>query len=72
MERTRVRDCACDTQRLDTFNNTLDIWFARYQLSRCRADNSRAVCIVDVDISVAFMHADADEEIIVRCPRDVV
>ena len=72
-EDVRARLCVRefkDSQRLDTFSNTPDSWFARYQLSRCRADQDRAVCIVD--ISVAFMHADVAQEIIVRCPRDVV
>ena len=61
-------------KRDDIFSGTPDAWFMRFQINRCRLSDwgnpsPRAICVVD--ISVAFMHADAAEEIIVKVPPGV-
>ena len=55
--------------RDDVFSGTPDSWIARFQIRRCAADRDRAIAIID--ISVAFMHADIEEHIIVKVPPGV-
>ena len=55
--------------RDDVFSGTPDSWIARFQIRRCAADRDRAIAIID--ISVAFMHADIEEHLIVKVPQGV-
>ena len=55
--------------RDDVFSGTPDSWIARFQIRRSAADSTRAIDFID--ISVAFMHADIEEHIIVKVPRGV-
>ena len=56
-------------KRDDVFTGTPDSWIARFQIQRCASDQKRAMCIID--ISVAFMHADIEEHLIVKGPQGV-
>ena len=61
-------------KRDDIFSGTPDAWFMRFQNNRCRQSdwgNPSPRGIGVVDISVAFMHADAAEEIIVKVPPGI-
>ena len=63
-----------ESKRHDLFSGTPDARFMRSQKNRCRKSDwgnpcPRAICVND--ISVAFMHADAEEEIIVKVPPGV-
>ena len=55
-----------NNKRDDVFSGTPDSWYARFQILRCSADRNRAIMIIDV--SVAFMHAEAEDEIICKVP----
>ena len=56
-------------KRLDTFAAMPDSFFVRFQLLKCSANKDFAVLIIDV--SVAFMHADIEEEINVKVPAGI-
>ena len=51
------------------FAATPDTFFMRYVLSHAAQDPDRVIMIVD--ISVAFMHARTDENIVVKVPSDI-
>ena len=64
-----VREYKSEGSRNDTFACTPDTWFLRYVVSRASMDRDLAILIVD--ISVAFMHARSDEDLIVKAPAGV-
>ena len=57
-------------KREDVFSGTPDSWYARFQIVRCSADRDRAMMIIDV--SVAFMHADAEDHIVCKVPSGII
>lgn len=58
-----------DGERSDVFAATPDIEFIRWLLSVAASDMDLVVVIID--ISVAFMHARSNEEIVVKVPKDI-
>jgi hypothetical protein len=64
-----VRQFNTESNREDLFAATPDTFFMRFVLAYAAADPRRAIIVID--ISVAFMHARSDEEIVVRVPRDI-
>jgi len=53
-------------RRLDLFSATPDTWFMRFQMITCSCDEDFGALIVD--ISCAFMHAEALERVVVKVP----
>jgi hypothetical protein len=68
--RACVRQYKGDEKRDDVFAATPETSFTRFVLSEAASDKDYAVLIADV--SVAFMHARLDEEIVVKPPPGIV
>ena len=64
-----VRQFNTEGKRDDLFSATPDSWFFRFQLRALSTSTEYAALIIDV--SVAFMHADILEKVIVKVPKDI-